>query len=124
MLNDKKRAPPWFKCFAADDIASSSYFGLTSGERGLLDSMARAYWIEGELPATPRLLAAIVRLPETEVVANLTPGVLSHFEKIRGTLAHRELARQRQNSDDARKRMSDAGRKGAAMTNAKHADPE
>ena len=116
-----KRPPPWYRTFASDDLSSSCYFGLSVGERGLLDSMARAYWCEGPLPESPRLLAALVRLPESEVTQSFTGGVLAHFERVNGSLVHRELARQRRQSDAARNAMSEGGSKGARAANSKRA---
>src|SRR5688500_14012835 len=48
--DDKKRPPPWLRCFA-DDLTRDTFFGLTLPERGLLDSIARYCWSNALAPA-------------------------------------------------------------------------
>src|SRR5437879_1300244 len=126
MTDDKlvMRPPPHFAIFASDDLASSRYFGLSSGERGLLASMERAYWAEGgrPLPQTPVLLARVTRLDTAEVERFLTPLVMVHFEADEtdsGVLHHIELRRQLRNIRAQREKMSAGGQKGAEVTNSK-----
>ena len=106
--------------YASDDLARISYFGLSVAERGLLDSMARAYWVSGSVPKDPRLLALVVRLPEADVKVSLTPAVLEHFQAAEtdaNSLHHIELRRQLQNIALVRDKQSEGGAIGAQMTN-------
>ena len=106
--------------YASDDLARISYFGLSVAERGLLDSMARAYWVSGSVPKDPRLLALVVRLPEADVKVSLTPAVLEHFQAAEtdaNSLHHIELRRQLQNIQLVRDKQSEGGAIGAQMTN-------
>jgi hypothetical protein len=114
---DKLRAPPWYATFAADDLARSDWFGLSASERGLLDSMQRAFWIEHQLPRQPMLLARVVRLDVAEVERNLTAGVLAHFEEVDGVLYSVELHRQLLRVAEIRAKQASGGKVGAAMTN-------
>jgi hypothetical protein len=117
------RPPPAYQVYAADDLARSEYYGLSSGERGLLDSMQRAYWAEGSLLRDPKLLARALRLDETEVREYLTEAVLRHFESDESDptrLHSKELQRQKLNYQVLRERQREGGRVGAAMTNRKH----
>ena len=75
-----RRPPPWYKHFPGDELVSKEYYSLSAAERGLLQSMRDAYWVEGPLPQDPQLLARSVRLPEAEVTRALTAGVLAFFE--------------------------------------------
>jgi hypothetical protein len=112
---------PWFKAFASD-LASRSFYGLNAAERGLLDSMTKAYWIDGSLPKCWTLLARVVRLDEQEVRGALTAAVLVFFgadESDPELLHHSELRQQRKQLEEARKRMSEGGERGAETTNGK-----
>ena len=119
-MNANSTVLPWYKTYAATDLASSRFFGLSAAERGLLDSMARAYWLDGELPQDPRLIARVVRMAEQEVLSALTQGVLGHFEADEarpGVLHHAGLRTQREAVKEGRRRMSIGGQRGAAITN-------
>lgn len=122
MTDTFKRPPPGYLVYASDSLASSSFFGLSAGERGLLSSMQMAYWCEGGrgIPRNPILLSRTVRLDTAEVERFLTPQVLLHFETDSvdpDTLHCTELQRQLNNVRIAREKMADGGRKGAATTN-------
>jgi uncharacterized protein YdaU (DUF1376 family) len=105
--------------YASDDLSTSRYFGLSAGERGLLDSMARSYWVERSLPCDPRLLARVVRLDHAEVAAFLTPAVLAWFVQEGDVLHHLELRRQLANIALVRAKQSAGGTVGALITNEK-----
>lgn len=120
--NKHLRQPPSYSVFAADDLASQSYYGLNVSERGLLDSMMRAWWVEHRLPRQAVLLAKVLRLDVGEVTANLTEAVLSHFivdQTDSGVLHPHELVRQYRNIQLAREKMSIGGLAGAMATNSK-----
>jgi hypothetical protein len=113
------RAAPAYATYASDDLARVSWYGLSAGERGLLESMARAYWVDGYLPSEPRLIALACRLETTDVQPLLTGAVLAHFESDDiGHLHHVELRRQLQNIAVTREKQSLGGKTGAAITNA------
>ena len=114
------RAAPSFSVYASDNLARTAWYGLTVGERGLLESMARVYWVESRLPRDTRLLALACRLPADDVAKLLTPGVLEHFEVDDADLAvlhHVELRRQLQNIAQTRELQSIGGKRGATLTN-------
>jgi hypothetical protein len=120
-MTDKRRAPPAYLCYASDDLASSKYFALSCGERGLLDAMNRVWWIERRLPKSPSLLARVVRLDVGEVAENLTSAVLSHFVvdvSDPDVLHSVELQRQFSRVIAIREKQAIGGAIGAAMTNA------
>ena len=120
MANKALRAPPSYMTYAADDLARTAWYGLTAGERGLLESMARVYWIEGVLPCDARLLALACRLPADDVERTLTARVLAHFEEDLANpavLHHVELRRQFQNIVRVRESQSIGGKRGATLTN-------
>jgi hypothetical protein len=48
------RAAPSYATYASDDLARMTWYGLSAGERGLLESMARVYWYDEYLPSDPR----------------------------------------------------------------------
>jgi len=114
---------PWFRTYASDDIASSSWYGLTLAERGLLGTLARLTWIDGSAPASPRLLALAARASEDDVRRAFTDAVRAHL--IPGptaeTIAVREIVRQRADVAEARQKMAIGGRAGAEKTNATRA---
>lgn len=60
------RRPPAYQVYASDDLANEAYFGLTAGERGVLDSMQRACWVNDTVPSDRRLLAFVLHLTEVE----------------------------------------------------------
>jgi hypothetical protein len=116
------RPPPSYATFASDDLANSAYFGLNVSERGLLDSMMRAWWVEHRLPRQAVLLARVLRLDVNEVTANLSAAVLCHFvidQTDSGLLHPHELVRQYRNIQIAREKMSIGGMAGAMATNSK-----
>ena len=113
------RAPPAFQVYASDDLASSRYFLLPLAQRGLLDAMRRACWvdIEGSVPRDPAQLALVVRCSEADVREALTPQVLAWFavgpDPTR--LVDPDLQRQMAELMDRRQRQ----RAGAVATNEK-----
>ena len=110
------RAPPSYVVYAADDLARASWYGLTAAQRGLLESMCRAYWVDRQLPSEPRLLALVCRLDAGECARLLTDQVLAHFEKdAEGCLHHVELRRQLQNIAVTREKQSEGGKKGVSI---------
>ncbi len=112
------RAAPAYAVYASDDLARTAWYGLNAGERGLLESMCRVYWIEGTLPGEPRLIALACRLEHADVLANLSDSVLNHFIRDDvGVLHHVELHRQLENIERTRELQSFGGKRGAAMTN-------
>lgn len=112
----ERRPAPWYRTFAADDLASSSWYGLTLAERGLLDSLARLTWIDGGAPDDLRLLALAARASEGDVCAALTDAVRAHLAPgpTPGTIAVAEIVRQRAEVAEARAKMAAGGRKGRA----------
>jgi hypothetical protein len=113
------RAAPSYATYASDDLARAAWYGLTAGQRGLLESMARAYWVDGGLPREPRLLPLACRLDPSEVEQVLADAVLAHFEAdAEGRLHHVELRRQLQNIAITREKQSEGGKVGANITNA------
>ena len=120
MVDKRKRRPPAYLVYAADDIASSMYYPLLAGERGVFDSMLRSCWVDGAVPRDPRRLALVLRLQENEVRQFLTDGVLAHFtqdESDPGLLRSPELVRQMANINVIRAQQSQGSKEGARITN-------
>lgn len=110
----RDRRPPAYQTYASDDLAAASYYLLNLAERGLLDSMRRACWIDRSVPRAVDDLALAIRRPIDEVVEHLTDRVLAHFvEDSGGRLRCEELDRQRERLDARRK----AQQHGADATN-------
>lgn len=120
MSDERKRRPPAYQVYAADDLAGSRYYPLSAGERGVLDSMLRACWVDDTVPSDPGHLALALRLQETDLRGFLTPRVLQHFEQDGADpkrLRSRELTRQMANLMEVRERQRQGGREGAKITN-------
>jgi hypothetical protein len=121
MADKALRRPPAYQVYAADDLAREWYYGLSAGERGVLDSMHRACWVEDTVPKDPQLLARVVRLEHKDLCQCLTDRVLAHFkldadnpERLRSL----ELTRQMTNLMVVRERQRQGGKEGAKITNA------
>lgn len=120
------RRPPAYQVYAADDLAASRYYPLSAGERGVLDSMLRACWVDDTVPSNPRLLALVLRLQESDLGPFLSAEVLAHFEQDGGEpgrLRSPELTRQMTNLMEVRKRQRQGGKEGAKITNAARVAP-
>jgi uncharacterized protein YdaU (DUF1376 family) len=99
-----------------------TWYGLSAGERGLLESMARVYWVDEYLPSDPRLIALACRLDAHDAEELLTAGVLAHFERdSNGHLHHVELRRQMQNIAATREKQSEGGKAGVSRREANKA---
>ena len=115
MSVEQRRRPPAYQVYAADDLASSRFYALSAGERGVLDSMLRACWVDDAVPSDPRLLALVLRLQEIDLLPFLTEAVLVHFENDSanpGSLRSRELTRQMMNLMAVRERQRARGQRG------------
>lgn len=120
MIKKAPRAPPAYLVYASDDLASTAYYSLDAGERGLLSTMERVYWVDRRLPCDLRLLALACRLLELDVVECFTPAVKSFFEADRSNasiLHHVELRRQMENIEKVREAQAEGGKVGSRMTN-------
>jgi len=126
MADKLLRRPPAYQVYAADDLAKEAYYGLSAGERGVLDSMQRGCWVEDTVPKNPVLLARVVRLDHSDLSQFLTPSVLAHFEPVANNqerLRSRELTRQMTNVIEVRERQRLGGKEGAKMTNTRSERP-
>lgn len=113
-------APPWYKLYPASELTNPAYYALSAAERGLLQSMRLAYWIEGSVQMDPSVLARQIRLPESEVRSAQLQRVLEFFERDpdrEGALIEPLLRGQRAKMDLGTARMSEGGKKGADATN-------
>jgi hypothetical protein len=120
MADKIARRPPSYAVYASDDLASTRYYPLSAGERGVLDSMQRACWVDDAVPSDPRLLALVLRLQETDLRPFLTAAVLAHFKQDdvdAGRLLSPELTRQMTNLMGRRELQREGGREGAKTTN-------
>jgi hypothetical protein len=72
MADKPLRRPPAYQVYASDELAKESYYGLSAGEQGVLDSMQRACWVEDTVPKDARLLARVIRLEEDDLCQFLT----------------------------------------------------
>jgi hypothetical protein len=125
-MSSEKRSVPWFKVFAANDMAGMEFYGLNAGERGLLDSMKRCCWIDGCIPREARLLARVVRLDMDDVTRHLTAAVLAHFicdQHDSAMLRSPEIDLQRDEVAAIREAQRRGGEKGAKVTNDRAKNP-
>lgn len=123
----RPRKAPAYLVYASDDLANQAYYALELNERGLLDSMRRGCWVaaDGTVPADPAELAIVVRRPESEVRAALSPRLLALFQETRdGALFDPELREQREATERVRNAQSEGARLANLHRAQRHRDAE
>lgn len=106
------RDAPAYQEFAATMMAKIDFRTMTLAERGLLYTLRNECWVNDQLPADPASLAKMLGYSEAEISITL-PAVMPFFVDIAGFLSSPDLDKYKLHLEDARKRMSDGGKKSA-----------
>jgi uncharacterized protein YdaU (DUF1376 family) len=119
----QNRDAPAFQEYAASMMARFEYRCLSLSERGLLYSLRLECWANKLLPAdTPTLARALGY--EVHDIEMALPKVMTFFASDGKSIMCPELEHYRAHLEGRRDKLSAAGKKGAAKTNKKHAEPE
>lgn len=110
---------PWMKLYVRDWLAEESVALMTLAAKGAyMDLMCRC-WMGGSIPAEPSKLARLLGVTESDF-EDLWLELEPHFvEESDGRLYHPRVREERAESEELYRKRSEAGRKGAAVTNAK-----
>ena len=109
----QNRDAPAYQEYAASMMAKLEYRGMSLAERGLLYTMRLECWVNDKLPADPGKLAKVLGYSEAEISETL-PAVVPFFVELVGFLSSPELDSYKLHLADAKKRMSDGGKKSAS----------
>lgn len=116
----RKRSAPCYQEYAADWLADRGFRSMSAVERGVLYTLRLETWVNGSVPADPAALARVLGLDLAEVQAGLTQRVLRYFraeEGVEPVLTCPELEDYRRHLNERHAKLSDAGRRGAGVTN-------
>jgi hypothetical protein len=113
MVAFKEKSRPAFMFYASDMLSDRRFRMMSLGGRGLLITMYSECWVNGSVPSDPKALAQLIGLPPDEVLAALTPDLLSYFEEHDGELKSPDVERYRDEVKKRGKRQSVGGQKGA-----------
>jgi uncharacterized protein YdaU (DUF1376 family) len=119
----QNREPPAFQEYAAAMMAKTDYRLMSLAGRGLLYTMRLECWVNRRLPPDAPRLARVLGFDVAEVAA-LIPEVQPFFAIDEEGLFCPELEDYREHVDGRREKLSEAGKRGAAKTNQKHAGDE
>lgn len=104
---------PAFQFYASDVIADKRYRLMSLEERGLLISLLCECWVNKSVPVDLEKQGKWLGYPLAAVKAALTERVMSFFKDEHGELISPELEEYRQDLLGKRKKLSDAGKRGA-----------
>ena len=116
------RDPPAFQEYAASMMARTDYRVLSLDARGLLFTLRLECWVNRSVPGNPAVLARVLGFDAARVekaLAEITP----FFVADDGNLRCPELDDYRAHLDQAREKLSAAGKAGAAKTNGSRSGP-
>lgn len=97
-------------------MARTGYRAMSLGARGLLYTLRLECWVNGELPASPELLARVLGFPPDQIVGALSE-LRAFFTFDGGMIRCPELDDYRAHLEERREKQSKGGRAGAAKTN-------
>lgn len=126
MAKSKKRElrdPPAYLEFASAILAKKEFRAMSLQERGLLYSIKLECWVNKSVPANPEELAPFVNQAVNVVKEALTDRVksfLRYSEANTSDYECKDIEIYRQSQEARRGAQSEGGKKGAAITNAKH----
>lgn len=112
----QNRDAPAYQEYAAAMLAQLPFRSSSLAERGLLYTMRLECWVNGMLPADPKSLARVLGYP-VEEVAGLLGGVMVFFHAENGFIVCPELDDYRAHLEERKRRQSEGGKTGAALTN-------
>jgi uncharacterized protein YdaU (DUF1376 family) len=119
----QNREAPAYQEYAAQMMAKTQFRVLSLQERGLLFTLRLECWVNHKLPADSSILARVLGFEATEIEDAL-PQVLPFFASDGADITCPELDDYRAHLDGRREKLSEAGKRGAAKTNQKHAEVE
>lgn len=119
----QNREAPAFQEYAASMMARIDYRCLSLSERGLLYSLRLECWVNNYMPADAPTLARVLGF-DVQAIEMALPNVMPFFASDGKSINCPELENYRAHLDGRRDKLSAAGKKGAAKTNKKHAEPE
>ena len=114
----QNRKPPAYQEYAATILTSLSFRTMTLQDRGLLYTMRLECWVNMRLPSNDDELAKVLGLPVDEVAESLS-AVMPFFDFQDGFIICPEIEDYRTHLADRRKKQSQGGKIGSAMTNCK-----
>jgi len=114
----QNRKPPAYQEYPATILASLPFRKMSLQERGLFCTLRYECWENIQLPATHNELAKVLGLPLDEVVESLS-AVMPLFDLQDGFIICPELEDYRTHLADRKKKQSQGGKIGSAMTNSK-----
>lgn len=112
----QNRKPPAYQEYAATILSELPFRTMTLQERGLLYTMRLECWVNMRLPDTHNELAKVLGLPVAEVAESLG-AVMPFFDLQDGFIICPELEDYRTHLADQKKRQSQGGKLGSAITN-------
>lgn len=119
MEKPNKRPAPAYQEFAADMLAKREFRLMTFAERGLLMTMRLECWVNKCVPSKGTEIAFLFGASEQDIVAHLTPNVLSFFFQDGTNLICPELDAYRQNLEATTAAKSKGGSNGGKATQKK-----
>jgi hypothetical protein len=105
---------PGFLCRAAEELATEEWRELTLAERGLLHSLRLLCWSNGSAPGAPDAIARHIGVEKAEVRRAFTPAVKNMFAVEDDRLVSPELEQERVRAAHHKRKLSEAGTRGAA----------
>ena len=120
MSNRKVRPPPSYQEYPSDLLAKRHYMLMSLSEHGLFDVMRKQCWVNKSVPIDKEHMAKIIGCKVSEVEANLSPHVLHFFIEKDGEYICPELDDYRYNLEERYRRISEGGKKGGEITQAKN----
>jgi hypothetical protein len=109
---------PWYREFAANDMANLNYRIMTLSERGLLFSIKNECWVNDRVPENTELLSKVLGFPEKEIKLSL-PGIMCFFAVSDGFIYHPELKNYKEELEVNKTKQKGWGKIGAEITNGK-----
>lgn len=111
---------PFWKHYPRDYLADQRHALLSLEQEGALRRLMDHYWVGGGLPSDPAKLARLLHISPDRFKENIWPEIESFFvENGEGMLEHEDLALERQELFERKRKLSEAGRRGAKKTNRK-----
>lgn len=115
---DQNRKPPAYLEYAATILAQLPFRRMTLQERGLFCTMRLECWVNKQLPSNHKDLSKILGLSVEEVAGSLA-AVMPFFKVVDGFIVCPELEDYRTYLADRKKKQSQGGKRGSAITNSK-----
>jgi len=112
----QNRKPPAYQEYAATILAELPFRKMSLEERGLFCTLRYECWVNIRMPSNHDELAKVLRLP-VEEVDKLLDAVMPFFALQDGFIICPELEDYRTHLEDRRKKQSQGGKIGSAITN-------